>query len=127
MKMNYEKANEILGSRDSKKIANNTYLVKDGWMPGTGNGNIALRLHNTNILVFRADGVVEVRTGGWRSVTTKSRINEYLPGPFSIFQKAGEWLWFCPSTKATYTFDEGDTVSNLSVYSAAGDLKVRSL
>jgi hypothetical protein len=120
MKMNYEKAKEILGSRDSKKIGNNTYLVACAL-------GIGLKLHDTIVLHFAPSGVVTVRTGGWRSVTTKSRINEYLPGGFRIIQKDYSWFWFCATTKATAEFAEGDTVSDLSVYSAAGDLKVRSL
>lgn len=97
--MNYNKAIEILGSREQKKIGNNTYLVN------RGNGEVAIRLHATDILTFRPDGKVVIRTNGWRSVTTKARINEYCP--FSgISQKRG--VWYYGSTKVEVM--EGDIV-----------------
>jgi hypothetical protein len=83
--MTYFKAQTIIGNRDSKKIGNNTYLIHrpEGF---------AIRLHDTDILLFRPDHSVVVRTNGWTTVTTKARINEHLPLR-GIFQKAGAWFW----------------------------------
>lgn len=84
--MTYSQAIEQLGNREQKKIANNTYLVR------RNDGAVAIRLHATDILTFRPDGSVVVKTNGWTSVTTKARINEYLPLR-GIFQRAGAWFW----------------------------------
>lgn len=84
--MNYNKAIETLGNRDQKKIGNNTYLVK------RNGGEVAIRLHATDILTFRPDGSVVVKTNGWQTVITKARINEHLPMR-GIFQRSGAWYW----------------------------------
>ncbi|RZD54492.1 MAG: hypothetical protein CXT67_00315 [Methanobacteriota archaeon] len=35
---------------------------------------------------------IELLDGGWRTVTTKARLNEHLPQGFYVFQK--NWEWF---------------------------------
>lgn len=87
--MTYAQAINQLGNRDQKKIGNNTWLVK------RNDGEVAIRLHATDILTFRPNGDVVVKTNGWTSVTTKARINEHLPRTAArgIFQKAGAWFW----------------------------------
>ena len=70
----YEKADQLLGKRDSKKLANNTYLNR------IQGGDIGVLLHNTFIVVYHADGTFELDTGGrWNTVTTRARLNEYSP------------------------------------------------
>lgn len=83
--MNYNKLNTLLAHRQQKKIANNTWAVRD-----TIGDAIYIRLHNTPILSFYPDGRVRYNTGGWRTVTTKSRMNEY--GPARIHQHNFEWF-----------------------------------
>jgi len=83
---------------DSRKLENNTYLVrrpihwadKDGEHQ-TQHAPIAVRLHDTDILTFYRDGIVELNAGGWYTVTTKARMNNYLPAPFTVFSKRGTW------------------------------------
>lgn len=72
-----------------RKVDNNTYLetrpegtVWEYGMP------IALRLHATDILTYRPDGIT-YRTGGWETVTTKDRMNKF--GPLRISQSARRW------------------------------------
>jgi hypothetical protein len=88
--MNYIKANELLDGRCklSRKLANNTYLVRHSGVPGD---SIHLKLHDTYIITWYADGRTELNTGGWRTVTTKARINEYLADGFGISQVRGQW------------------------------------
>ena len=100
--MTYNEAIEKLGNRNVRKVGNNTLLLR---FP---NGNVALRLHNTHILVFHPNGTVQVNTGGWRTVTTKARINEYLPCHAGLTQKDFTWYW---STGDGVTFEEGDVVT----------------
>ena len=71
-----------LGNRDSRKVANNTYLVR------RADDRIALRLHATDVLIFTPE-YVELHTGGWYSVTTKDRQN-YVTGA-RIFSSKGTW------------------------------------
>ena len=86
------------GTKTSKKLGNNTYAIKNS------DGSIAVRLHTTDILTFNTDNTITVKTGGWHTVTTKARINEYLPANY-IYQKNYGWFW-----KDGTVFNEGDTV-----------------
>lgn len=83
--MNYRNADLQLTGRnkDRRKLANNTYLERRG-------KDIAIRLHNTDILTYSSDGTVTVDVGNWLTVTTKHRLNEYLEG-YSIQQERGTW------------------------------------
>lgn len=72
----YERVrDEIRGStnRDKRKLANNTYgTIAD-------DGKITIRLHATDIVTIWPDRVT-YDSGGWRTVTTRERMNRYLPG-----------------------------------------------
>ena len=72
---------------NGKPIKNNTRLFRHD------NGVIdiffTLRLHNTDIITIRPQGW-ELNAGGWRTVTTKHRLNNY--GPVGVSQVKGEWI-----------------------------------
>lgn len=74
----------------SRKLRPNTYLQRRG-LADPGVSPIAIRLHNTDIVTFRNDGFIELNTDGWFTITTKDRMNRYLPDPFCIFSKKGSW------------------------------------
>lgn len=85
--MTYEEAKEMLKGRNSKKIGNNTSLVDL-------ENRIVIRLHNTNVVTFYEDGRTLLNSGGWKTVTTKDRMNKYLPTPWKVLQEKFEWyLW----------------------------------
>jgi len=86
-------------NRDHRKIANNTYARI---MP---DGSVAIRLHSTDIVVIHPDDSVTLNTGGWRTYTTRGRMNEYAPvyvdgkcdtrswdhGEWTVRPKHGHW------------------------------------
>ena len=74
-------------NRNRRKPANNTYAIRHE------DNSISIRLHATNILTFRPGGRVFVTSGGWKTVTTKARLNEYLPYGYYIAQNRGVWYW----------------------------------
>ena len=84
--MTYSKAQELIGTarnqQAGKPLANNTRLVRDG-------DGLAIRLHDTNVVTFNPDGSVTLDSGGWRTVTTKARMNEYAP--CRVSQDRGQW------------------------------------
>lgn len=82
--MNFTEITERLGKRESRKVGNNTYLIR------LSDDSIALRLHATNIIVWHADGRIIYDNGGWATVTTKQRLNYW--GPVSVFQRNYEWF-----------------------------------
>ncbi len=76
----------------SKKIANNTYAERY-----IGNGSleepdaVGIRLHNTVVVKYTKTGELVLDTGGWKTVTTKDRINSYTPNWVRVFSEKGEW------------------------------------
>lgn len=83
--MDYQKASELLkrGRDGRKKVGNNTYLYP------RENG-IAVRLHNTDVVLIRSDGKFVLNSGGWRTPTTKDRINSFAP--VRVWQQRGSWF-----------------------------------
>lgn len=58
---------------DGRPIANNTRLIQ------RDADTVAYRLHNTDVVTKHRDGRVTLSSGGWRTVTTKDRLNSYAP------------------------------------------------
>jgi len=87
--MDYKEAKQILddkrGDKTSKKIGNNTYLKR------YEDGTIVVRLHQTDIIQYKPNGTILLHSGGWKTVTTKARMNEFLPRQYGIMQVKGVW------------------------------------
>lgn len=79
---------ERLGRRNSRKLENNTYLILD-----PHDKTISIRLHYTDIITMHPDGSFEVNNGGWQTKTTLRRLNDYLPGGWSVYTHDGTWYW----------------------------------
>ena len=95
--MNYKTAAERLGKRASKKLGNNTYLKQ------RRKDKIAVRLHETDVLTFTPSGRTILDSGGWRTMTTKDRMNTYLPMGFAVWSDKGDWsLYLNGSRVAAY-------------------------
>jgi len=115
--MNYQRANEMLTGRckDSRKLGNNTRLERrdDG---------IAVRLHTTDVVTYKPNGDVVLDSGGWRTVTTKARMNEYAP--VSVWSVNGEWFAArgvtCGRAEA-HLFADGITFHADGMVSGAGE------
>lgn len=102
----YKHALGFLKNRSSRKVGNNTYARK------TEAGEVIVRLHNTDILTFFPNGRVIVNTGGYRSNTTKSRINEFLPVDFPrLYQARGLWFW-AQGDNSPIPFSDNDLLSS---------------
>jgi hypothetical protein len=71
---------------NGKPVANNTRLFDNG------DGSYRLRLHNTDIVTYNADGTWTISAGGWTTVTTAQRVREY--SPIKLLIESGEWyVW----------------------------------
>lgn len=88
---------EIKEGTKPKRVANNTveYVRPDG--------STVIRLHHTDIVQKHPDGTFTLNSGGWRTSTTKERINSYSPA--RLFQAKGEWF-----LSGHVTFIDGMTV-----------------
>jgi hypothetical protein len=99
----YTAAENYLGSKDSRPIANNTRLEK------LWSGNFGIRLHSTIVVEIgqSEDGssIYTLYAGGWYTVTTKDRINRFSPASVGshIFNRAfgSEWCIFHDSDPRT--------------------------
>jgi hypothetical protein len=91
-------------------IANNTieYTLPDG--------ERRIRLHHTDIVRFMPDGSIVANTGGWQTVTTKERLNRYLPG--QIYSHNGVWIYSQEGKE--YAFQDGLTIKPDSTVINAG-------
>jgi len=92
--MNYNDAKLKLDTpikKDSKKLENNTYLIRH-------EDYIGVRLHDTEVVQLYPDHA-ELYTGGWRTSTTKDRINKYS----SVNVYTQKHIWYIDG----YLFYEG--------------------
>jgi hypothetical protein len=74
-----------LGILKSKLVKNNTRLTE------YVDGRRTLRLHATDILTWKPDGVIVLNSGGYRTHTTKERLNAFLPLGIRVYQKNYSW------------------------------------
>jgi len=78
--MSWEEANRILGDKDSIKMPGQKkgYRLGNTYLERRSDGGIALRLYDTDIITYYPDHFV-LNTGGWNTMTTRSRMNEFIP------------------------------------------------
>lgn len=74
-----------LGNKSSRKVSHNTYAERHG-------DDIGIRLHATTIITYHPDGSVTFNSGGWRTVTTKDRLNNVGPRWLGVQSADGVWL-----------------------------------
>jgi len=94
--MDYQTFSAKLTGRNSqsRKLANNTTLLRIN--PST----IAVKLHSTNVITFHADGRIVFDSGGWKTPTTKERMNSFSPARVS--QSQGTWEITIADAAANY-------------------------
>jgi hypothetical protein len=93
---NFEQAMQVLNGKETVRLGNNTYLKK--WIDA-----VSVRLHATDIVTFWVDGRVTLYTGGWRTVTTKDRINKFITG--RVYQKNHEWFYVGHDSNGNLAWD----------------------
>lgn len=117
----YETYDAMLTGRCAlrRKLANNTYLERRG---GALGDRIAVRLHDTDVVIYNRDGNVSLYTGGWLTVTTKERINRYSPA--RVYSDRGRWM-LCqapPNFDGAVAFAEGITLHPDGTITGAAEL-----
>lgn len=88
-----------LGILKSKLVRRNTRLTE--YM----DGRRTLRLHATDILTWKPDGKIILNSGGFRTRTTKERLNAFLPDNIRIYQK--KYQWYVEKQGQTVDFTDG--------------------
>jgi len=84
--MNYQQASALLTGRckNQRKLANNTYLQL------RENGKLVVKLWNTDIIIFQPNGEIKLDSGGFKTMLTKNRMNEYVNG-LGLYSDKGRW------------------------------------
>lgn len=95
-------ANAFLGKRDSRKIGHNTYLVRNA-------EGAAVRFHSTDVLTIKR-GAIVLNSGGYRTYTTKERLNGLLPSGYRLSSFHGVWYFSVPGADKPATFADGLTI-----------------
>ena len=83
----FRQADAALQGRSSarRKLANNTYLER------RGDGSIAVKLYETDVVTYHPDESLVFNSGGWLTATTKDRMNEYGKSGYRIYSVRGVW------------------------------------
>lgn len=68
---------------DYRPLENNTTLHR------REDGSLAVQLHNTDVVTYLPDGRIRLDSGGWKTRTTKDRINRFAP--VWLWQEDGSW------------------------------------
>lgn len=102
--------NAVLGDKEFLKIGNNTYLVRET------QGAVAIQLHNTHIVTFHADGRIVLNSGGYRSVTTRQRMNAVTEQSIYVAQRRFEWFIEMPGAHGgnlVVPFEDGAVIDTV--------------
>ena len=85
---NYTEANSFLGIKNKRIIKNkrSTYMRRN-------DDNIELIYHNTAVATYYPDNTVSLNSGGYHTLTTRTRMNNALGNRGYIFQKNFKWFF----------------------------------
>lgn len=101
----YASAVSILDGRERRRVAANTEIVR------TTPDAIGVSLHGTVVVAFMRDGSIALNSGGYRTPTTKARINSALRDThYRLAQKAGRWIVWSMFGGTVGEFRDGMTV-----------------
>lgn len=81
----YDRLSDFLADRTGRTVPS----VRNTVVHRLPNNSIAVRYHQTNVVVAEDNGNIVLNTGGWQTSTTKARINEYTNA--RVYQKKGSW------------------------------------
>lgn len=109
---NYDRASAFLGSKPQRTLPGICSTI----VHRLTETSVALKYHATDVITYHADGRFVFNSGGWRTLTTKSRITEFSPvrlwsdkgiwmtdsGPFAegCEWKAGQWTGLSEDERA---------------------------
>jgi hypothetical protein len=110
-------AKEFLGDRESKQIPGKR-ATKITFHKGNDYSMdyYSLSYHKTWVVTWYADGRISLNTGGYRSVTTKRRINDAIFGKGSVYQRKGKWFFYDSDSKMDTPFEDFMVINKLEAF-----------
>ena len=76
-----------LGSVRAVRLPETGTVLRKTWDHERSQYGYAVRYHDTDVVTYWEDGTVAVATGGWLTVTTVARMQQFLPAVFSFEAK----------------------------------------
>lgn len=98
--MKYQQIANILQDQNRKKIRYKTYAMR------LTHNLVGIRHHNTTIITIDYHGGTTLDCNGWRSRSTKTRLNKWLPKGYNIYQENHVWYLYTPNGEK-YTYQDG--------------------
>jgi hypothetical protein len=89
-------------SKTTRKIANNTYAT-------INQNKIDILYHNNRIVEIYPDRVI-LHDAGYRTYTTKERLNWFVPRGCVVYQNNFQWYLSCNWDNAPYVYQDGITI-----------------
>jgi hypothetical protein len=113
----YTQAKDFVGDRNKRTIQGKraTYILRET-DSGTGEVSYSLHYHNTPVAFWHNDGSVCLNAGNYRSVTTKSRINDAIRGKGYVFQHKHEWYYQAADSERKIPFANRMIVNHLEAF-----------
>ena len=97
----YAEAAAFLGGREYRTIPSLRSTAVERLTATT----IGIRYHGTYVVTYHADGTCTLRTNGYRTVTTKSRINDFSPA--RVYQRDFNWYIMVRCETKPWPFHDG--------------------
>lgn len=114
---NWYAADTYLGKRQERVIGHNTRIER----AGNDDATIRIKYHGNTIVTYTTESV-SYSSCGWRTITTKQRINEFLPDGWHVWQDRGEWyLGHGWNDKSRYVWADGITILTDGTVTNAGE------
>lgn len=116
----WEELDKVLFRSKNKPalIGNNTVAERD-----PDNSNIIVRLHGNAIVVLSDDGDIEISLSGWNTVTTRERVNQFLPAKVRVRQLNWESVLDVDGVVTDLDVNECVKFRNLAVTTSEGNQK----
>ncbi len=110
----YASARSAARALKNGRLGNNTWVFER--RDANGDSCVVVILHSTPIVTYHEDGTVSLNTGGYRTTTTKARMNEVLPQFIRVSQIRREWYVYVSGEREKFydgiRLDTGATTSH---------------
>jgi hypothetical protein len=120
----YQQAKDYLQGKKSRPYAHNTRIIIDTL--DLGHEVITVTYHDNPVVNFFPDGTVTYSSCGWKTPTTKERINWFLPDGFRVYQEKSVWYlakvinWDWQNAER-FIFADGIAIKADNVYNAGAE------
>lgn len=89
------------------------------WRYQRSDGTVVVRYYETDIVSTTLDGTTTLNSGGFRTITTKKRINQHLFGSWNLYTNEGVW-YLSDGKKERFIFRDGITINPDGTITGAG-------